>query len=236
MHGRFGGTRIKARVTQGYPCAEDPQEAIRLCTEWIPDNRADRVDERFPTASEGWWNGRVIGRIPLKTDGAIAMGPTSWKPPPLGESVVTRVGNASRRWTFATLAEPATLTLMPSPPLARPALRSGGSRTVVLGDIPAPSFEPGQEDVTCIASLGPSWMDPLVAYLRDERLPEDKKAAHRLRCQAASYFLSATGQLCRRTYIGPDLRVIHEEEVPQVLHELHAGSSGCHSGGRSLAE
>jgi len=36
--------------------------------------------------------------------------------------------------------------------------------------------------------------------------------------------------------MGPDLRVLHEEEVPRVLHELHEGSSGCHSGGRSLAE
>ncbi|KAH7850136.1 hypothetical protein Vadar_028420 [Vaccinium darrowii] len=83
-----------------------------------------------------------------------------------------------------------------------------------------------------VAPTGPSWMDPLVAYLRDERLPADGKAAHRVRCQAASYFLSPAGQLYRRTHIGPDLRVLHEEEVPPVLQELHEGSSGCHSGGR----
>ncbi|KAH7850569.1 hypothetical protein Vadar_000027 [Vaccinium darrowii] len=89
----------------------------------------------------------------------------------------------------------------------------GGSRSIILGDIPTPSFEPGQEDVMWVAPTGPSWMDPLVAYLRDERLPSDSKAAHRVRCQAASYFLSPAGQLYRRTYIGPDLRVLHEEEA-----------------------
>ncbi|KAH7866093.1 hypothetical protein Vadar_015494 [Vaccinium darrowii] len=93
----------------------------------------------------------------------------------------------------------------------------GGSRSIILGDIPTPSFEPGQEDVMWVAPTGPSWMDPLVAYLRDERLPADGKAAHRVRCQAASYFLSPAGQLYRRTHIGPDLRVLHEEEVPPVL-------------------
>ncbi|KAH7855450.1 hypothetical protein Vadar_025010 [Vaccinium darrowii] len=99
----------------------------------------------------------------------------------------------------------------------------GGSRTVILGDIPTPSFEPGQGDVICITPSGTSWMDPLIAYLQDARLPTDNKAAHRVRCQAASYFLSATGQLYMRTYIGPDLRVLHEEEIPRVLHELHEG-------------
>ncbi|KAH7834323.1 hypothetical protein Vadar_014886 [Vaccinium darrowii] len=81
----------------------------------------------------------------------------------------------------------------------------GGSRSIILGDIPTPSFEPGQEDVMWIAPTSPSWIDPLVAYLRDERLSMDSKAAHRVRCQAASYFLSPTGQLYRRTYIGGKL-------------------------------
>jgi ribonuclease HI len=112
---------------------------------------------------------------------------------------------------------------------------AGGSRTVILGDIPSPSFEQREEVVLCV-SPGPSWMDPVVAYLRDEQLPSDKKEAHRIRCQSASYFLSASGQLYRRSYTGPDLRVLHEQEIPQVLHELHEGSCGCHSGGRSLAE
>ncbi|KAH7865538.1 hypothetical protein Vadar_007983 [Vaccinium darrowii] len=42
----------------------------------------------------------------------------------------------------------------------------GGSRSIILGDIPTPSFEPGQEDVMWVAPTGPSWMDPLVAFLR----------------------------------------------------------------------
>lgn len=36
--------------------------------------------------------------------------------------------------------------------------------------------------------------------------------------------------------MGPNLRVLHEKEIPQVLHEFHEGSCGWHLGGRFLVE
>ncbi|KAG5516717.1 hypothetical protein RHGRI_037452 [Rhododendron griersonianum] len=110
-----------------------------------------------------------------------------------------------------------------------------GNRTIVLGEIPMPSFEPALLEVMDIR-LEPSWMDPLISYLKHAVLPSDRKEAHKIRCQSASYFLDPSGVLYRRSYTGPDLRVVHDQEVPGILKELHGGSAGCHSGGRSLAD
>ncbi|KAH7837214.1 hypothetical protein Vadar_011133 [Vaccinium darrowii] len=88
----------------------------------------------------------------------------------------------------------------------------GGTRTITLGEIAVPSFEQGAEDVMTISVYGPSWMELVVSFLRDQTLPSDRKEAHRIRCQSASYFLSPTGQLYRRTYVGPDLRMLHDAE------------------------
>ncbi|KAG5557203.1 hypothetical protein RHGRI_007467 [Rhododendron griersonianum] len=111
----------------------------------------------------------------------------------------------------------------------------GGERTIVLGEVPSPSFEPEPLEVMDI-HLAPSWMDPLVSYLKHAVLPADRKEAHKIHCQSASYFLDPSGTLYRRSYTGPDLRVVHEQEVPGILEELHGGSAGCHTGGRSLAD
>lgn len=110
-----------------------------------------------------------------------------------------------------------------------------GSRTIVLSEIPSPSFKLGQGEVMDI-HLGQSWMDPIISYLKHNALPANRKEAHKIRCQSASYFLDTSGVLYRRYFTGPDLRVIHKLEVPGILQELHDGSYGCHSGGRSLAD
>ena len=84
--------------------------------------------------------------------------------------------------------------------------------------------------------LGPSWMDEIVAFLKDKKLPEDKHERLKLQRKAAMYWLDEkTGILYRRSYTGPYLRVAHPSQVERILSELHEGESGCHSGGRSLA-
>ncbi|KAI8555233.1 hypothetical protein RHMOL_Rhmol05G0158700 [Rhododendron molle] len=84
-----------------------------------------------------------------------------------------------------------------------------GNRTIVLGEVLTPSFEPELQEVMDI-HLAPSWIDPLIAYLKHATLPTDCKEAHKIRCPSASYFLDPTGVMYRRSYIGPDLCVIHE--------------------------
>ncbi|XP_058202626.1 uncharacterized protein LOC131317062 [Rhododendron vialii] len=107
-------------------------------------------------------------------------------------------------------------------------------RHISLGEIHQPSFEVSEEVFSI--SLGPSWMDEIVSFLKDDTLPSDKKEAHRVRSKAAYYWISEHGQLYRKSFTGPYLRVVHPTEVPIILTELHSGSCDCHSGGRSLCQ
>lgn len=107
-------------------------------------------------------------------------------------------------------------------------------RNISLGKILEPSFEAPAEVLSI--TLGPSWMDEIVAFLKHDTLPSDKKVAHRVRSKAAYYWLSDNSQLYRKSFTGPYLRVIHPTEVPTILTELHSVSCGCHSSGRSLCQ
>ncbi|XP_058210020.1 uncharacterized protein LOC131322641 [Rhododendron vialii] len=107
-------------------------------------------------------------------------------------------------------------------------------RHISLGEIHQPSFKVSEEVFSI--SLGHSWMDEIVSFLKDDTLPSDKKEAHRVCSKAAYYWISEHSQLYRKSFTGPYLRVVHPAEVPIILTELHSGSCGCHSGGRSLCQ
>ncbi|XP_058208193.1 uncharacterized protein LOC131321207 [Rhododendron vialii] len=107
-------------------------------------------------------------------------------------------------------------------------------RHISLGEIHQPSFEVSKEVLGI--SIGPTWMDKIVSFLKNDTLPPDKKEAHRVRSKTAHYWISENGQLYRKCFTGPYLRVVHPNEVPIILTELHSGSCGCHSGGRSLCQ
>ena len=40
-------------------------------------------------------------------------------------------------------------------------------------------------EVTAVATLGPSWIDPIVDFLADDRIPDDEKEANKVRRVAA---------------------------------------------------
>ncbi|XP_058180122.1 uncharacterized protein LOC131298666 [Rhododendron vialii] len=113
--------------------------------------------------------------------------------------------------------------------------KTSGSRTITFEEVATPSFEQTCQLVMAI-SLGPSQLDPVIDYLKNQVLPPNKREAHKLHCRVANYFLDPSDNLYRRTFTGPDLRVVHEDHVPIVLEELHLGSIGAHSEGRSLAQ
>ncbi|XP_057505747.1 uncharacterized protein LOC130789037 [Actinidia eriantha] len=108
-------------------------------------------------------------------------------------------------------------------------------RTIAVDIIPIPSIEDMQESVMVNTELGPSWMDPIVKYLRTDELPDDKKEAHRIRIKAARFWISPSGDLYKRSYQGPYLLCVHPSLIEDVLDEIHEGICGLHSGGRSLA-
>ncbi|XP_028113210.1 uncharacterized protein LOC114311294 [Camellia sinensis] len=101
--------------------------------------------------------------------------------------------------------------------------------------LPQPSIEePEATEVLC-TDLGPSWMDPIIAFLKDRVLPEEKKAAHKIRAKSERFWLSPSGALSKRSFTGPYLKCVHPAKVETFLYEIHEGICGSHTGGRSLA-
>lgn len=89
--------------------------------------------------------------------------------------------------------------------------------------------------VTAIATLGPCWMDPIINFLAEDRIPNNEKEANKIRRVAARYWLSNERKLYHRSFGGPYLLFLHPEKVSQLLAELHEGVCGSHVGGRLLA-
>ena len=80
----------------------------------------------------------------------------------------------------------------------------------------------------------PSWIDPLVAYLKDRVLPPDAKEARKLKNQASRYILYK-GKLYKRSYSLPLLKCLRHSEADLALREVHEGVCGSHLGARSLS-
>ena len=78
-----------------------------------------------------------------------------------------------------------------------------------------------------------SWTMPILAYLRNEVLPDDKYEARKLKIKAARFTLY-NDRLYKRSFSGPLLRCLSPEEAKYVMTELHQGECGNHSGPRSL--
>uniref|UniRef100_A0A7N2LIP1 Integrase catalytic domain-containing protein n=1 Tax=Quercus lobata TaxID=97700 RepID=A0A7N2LIP1_QUELO len=83
--------------------------------------------------------------------------------------------------------------------------------------------------------VGPSWMDPMVRFLKDDILPEEKSEAEKIRRKAPRFWLSEDHKLYKRSYSGPYLLCVHPEASELLLEELHEGIYGSHTGGRSLS-
>ena len=83
-------------------------------------------------------------------------------------------------------------------------------------------------------SYEPSWIDPLVVYLKDGVLPPDAKEARKLKNQASRYILYE-GKLYKGSYSLPLLKCLQPSEADFALREVHEGVCGNHMGVRSLS-
>ena len=86
----------------------------------------------------------------------------------------------------------------------------------------------------CSITQSASWMSPILAYLKDDVLLEERKEVDCIRRIAPRYWVSKEGHLYRRSYTGPYLRCVHPNTVQDLLWEIHEGVCGGHTGGRSL--
>ncbi|XP_024026071.1 uncharacterized protein K02A2.6-like [Morus notabilis] len=103
---------------------------------------------------------------------------------------------------------------------------------VPIEELERPTIE--EKVKALIVRVGESWMTPLIQYLMDAQLPNDKDEARRIRDRAARYLLY-DGLLYRRGYSTLLQRCLDEAEAQKVLHEIHEGICGNHTGGQSLA-
>ena len=76
-------------------------------------------------------------------------------------------------------------------------------------------------------------MDPILKYLKEGVLPEDKKEAKSLMFRAANYTI-INDMLYKRGFTFPYLRCLVPEEGTRVLEELHEGECSNHIKSQSL--
>nr|GEV91105.1 reverse transcriptase domain-containing protein [Tanacetum cinerariifolium] len=76
-------------------------------------------------------------------------------------------------------------------------------------------------------------MTPIIEYLRDETLPDNRKEARKLRIKARQYEL-LEGILYRRSFLKPWLRCVGPLQVDYVIREIHEGSCSMHAGPRYM--
>ncbi|GJU54404.1 reverse transcriptase domain-containing protein [Tanacetum coccineum] len=86
---------------------------------------------------------------------------------------------------------------------------------------------------TVVEEDGPTWMTPIVEYLKDGTLPSNKKEASKLRIKARQYEL-LDGILYRRSFLKPWLRCVRPLQSNYVIREIHEGSCSMYTGPRSV--
>ncbi|XP_022883401.1 uncharacterized protein LOC111400207 [Olea europaea var. sylvestris] len=80
----------------------------------------------------------------------------------------------------------------------------------------------------------PSWMDPIVDFIKHGNLPEDPRAARGIWSKALRYCI-IEGVLFRRSLTLPYLRYLKPSESSHALEEVHEGVCENHQGARALA-
>ena len=80
---------------------------------------------------------------------------------------------------------------------------------------------------------GANWTTPIVAYLKNGTLLEDRDESRRLKVTVARFVLIAD-VLYKRGFSRPCLRCLTPDKVDYVMREVHEGVCGNHSGARSL--
>lgn len=79
-----------------------------------------------------------------------------------------------------------------------------------------------------------NWTDPIIAYLEEEKLPEDKFEPRNLRLRATMYVINGK-TLYKRGFSMPYLQCILPKEAEYILRNVHEGVYGSHAAERSLA-
>jgi hypothetical protein len=82
--------------------------------------------------------------------------------------------------------------------------------------------------------MAEDWRAPITLYLQGHYHPNDRNKAKRLKHRSRDFAL-VEGQLYKKGINQPMLKCITENEGIEILHEVHSGTCGSHSGPRVLA-
>ena len=89
------------------------------------------------------------------------------------------------------------------------------------------------KEVLC-TTLEPSWMEPIIKYLKSEKLPDDPITAQKVKRQDPHYIL-VKGKLYKMSQSSPLLKFLLSSEVDYALREAHEWIYGNHLGSRALS-
>ncbi|XP_074378164.1 uncharacterized protein LOC141719685 [Apium graveolens] len=106
---------------------------------------------------------------------------------------------------------------------------------VVPLDIQRQPSVPEHEVGSLSDDLGSTWMTPILAYIKEGSLLDEKNESRRIRYKATRYVIY-DGILYRRGFGVPLLKCIDGDECNYILREVHEGIRGNHSRGSSLAQ
>ena len=82
---------------------------------------------------------------------------------------------------------------------------------------------------------GPSWMDSIIQFLKEDILPEERLEANKVWRKSTRFWQFENQKLYKRSFSRPYLLCVYPEMTESLLEELHEGICGSHTGGRSLA-
>ena len=90
-----------------------------------------------------------------------------------------------------------------------------------------PSIEVKSDDnlagveVAMVSMVNPCWMNPIIDFLVEDKVPDDEKEAKKIHRVAPRYWLSADRKLYRRSFAGLYLLCLHPEKVNEQIGRAH---------------
>ncbi|RDY11149.1 Gypsy retrotransposon integrase-like protein 1, partial [Mucuna pruriens] len=109
--------------------------------------------------------------------------------------------------------------------------RRGLQRLVIHENLSAPTIDKPEVQHN---ERRETWIDPIIEYLKNEKLPDDSADSLRIRKEAPKYTL-VEQHLYRRGFSYPLLRCVDNDEALYVIQEVHEGICGTRIRGRALA-
>lgn len=107
--------------------------------------------------------------------------------------------------------------------LSSPSIKQPGE---ITPDQPAPSNQ--------IMIITPAWTQVFIDYIKENKLPADKKEATRVIRRSKNYVLVGDKLYRRATSSGVLLKCVTAEEGKEILDEIHSGCCDNHATSRTL--